>query len=190
MAPGEWKSSGEGDGEEGSYQRTQKSMGATEKSARRGCGEGWGRWRMRLQRLKDAGPGPQGSNRKATESEGFSTERQHDQVFILHHDSHHGTETGDRKPPGGCGLQKPQRALSLAWMRPWGERWMHSKDIQEGETAELGDGLDVGMRVGGGPGFSLGWLGGWESHSQEREHRKMGRSGGMRVWAQVPACWV
>ena len=38
---------------------------------------------------------------------------------------------------------------------------MHSKDIQEGETAEPGDGLDVGMRVGGGPGFSLGWLGGW-----------------------------
>lgn len=54
------------------------------------------------------------------------------------------------------------------------------KDIQEGETAEPSDGLDVGMRVGGGPGFSLGWLGGWESHSQEREHRKMGRSGGMR----------
>lgn len=69
---------------------------------------------------------------------------------------------------------------------------MHSKDIQKGETAALGDGLDVGMRERGGWEEAQvsdlgGWVGGKAIH-QEREHRKTGTSGRMRVRVQVPAC--
>lgn len=56
-------------------------------------------------------------------------------------------------------------------MRPEGEVDAFQRH-SEGETAEPSDGLDVGMRVGGGPGFSLGWLG---RSSFRRENRKDGQ---------------
>lgn len=60
------------------------------------------------------------------------------------------------------------------------------KDIQEGETAEP-DGLDVGMRVGGGQVFSLGgWVGGKAIHRRRTQEKMPCWSLGDEVW-WVPA---